>query len=282
MSDPLLQVEGLSVAFRSDEGGEIAAVRGVDVSIARGQAVGLVGESGSGKSTAALAPIGLLPANGRITGGRVRFDGQDLLRCAPATLRRLRGRRIAVIFQDPMTSLNPYLSIVSQLGEGLRRHLGLSPGRIRRRCQELLEQVGIAVSDERLDAYPHEFSGGQRQRILIAMALACDPDLLIADEPTTALDVTVQAQVLALLKELQERRQLGLLLVTHDMGVVAGMCDEVCVMRDGRFVERAPTERLYVAPEHPYTRMLLGAVPRLHGPRGLRLAEDATAAEADQ
>ncbi|WP_293861601.1 ABC transporter ATP-binding protein [uncultured Alsobacter sp.] len=267
----LLEVEDLSVAFRS-QSGTVRAVDGVSFSVDRGETLGIVGESGSGKSVTALAVMGLVAdPPGRITGGRIRFEGQDLRAASPETLRSLRGHGIAMIFQDPMTSLNPVLTIGRQLTEVTEVHLGLSPEQARRRAVELLDMVGIPSPESRLDDYPHRFSGGMRQRVMIAMAMACKPRLIIADEPTTALDVTIQAQILELLRSLQAELGMAMILITHDLGVVAGMADRVCVMYAGRIVEEGPTEAIFDAPGMPYTAGLLGSVPRLDRPDSARL-----------
>jgi len=262
---PVLSVRDLRIEFRGDHG-TVRAVDGVDLDLVPGRVAGLVGESGSGKSTVAMGIMGLLPRAGRVVGGRVEHGGRDLLRLRESEMRRLRGTAIAMIFQDPMTSLTPWLSVRTQLFEALRAHLHLDRGECEARARELLDAVGIPDPAAALDKYPHEFSGGQRQRVLIAIALSCDPDILVADEPTTALDVTVQARILALLKRLQRDRDLAMLLVTHDMGVVAGMCDRVSVMRRGAIVEHAACDDLFANPRHPYTRELLAAVPRFEAP----------------
>ncbi len=260
---PLLQVENLSVEFHTDEG-VVRAVQEVSFSLYRGQTLALVGESGCGKTVTSLAVMGLVPRPpGRITGGRVLLQGTDLLRLSPRQLQHVRGRRVAMVFQDPMTALNPFLTIGEQLTESMRYHLGLSARQARHRAGELLERVGIPGAGRRLGDYPHQFSGGMRQRVVIAMALACRPQMVIADEPTTALDVTIQAQILDLLRTLQQEEQLAVLLITHDLGVVADMSHHVAVMYAGRIVEQAPTEEIFARPRHPYTHGLLGSVPRL-------------------
>ncbi|TVR39479.1 MAG: ABC transporter ATP-binding protein [Planctomycetota bacterium] len=266
-----LQIESLSVAFGQGPQ-SLLAVQDLSLGLEPGQTLGVVGESGCGKSTLALAIMGLLPAAARVTGGRVRFDGQTLIDGNQRYPSHLRGRRLAMVFQDPMTSLNPYLSIEAQFRLPLRRHLKLSRSQARARTIELLRTVGIPDPEERLGRHAHEFSGGQRQRLGIALALCCDPELLIADEPTTALDVTIQAGILSLLRDLQQQRRLGLLLITHDLGVVAQMCQEVMVMYAGRCVERASAEALFAQPQHPYTKALLAAVPRLDSEPGSALA----------
>ncbi len=271
MTAPLLAVEDLSVRFGAGSG-EVRAADGVDLRLAAGESVALVGESGCGKSATALAILGLLPRHGRVSGGRIAFRGRDLAALAPAERRRVRGTQMGIVFQDPMTSLNPYLRIEDQLVEGVRAH-GLAGRRdARARALQLLARVGVPDASARLRAFPHELSGGLRQRVMIAMALMADPDLLVADEPTTALDVTLQAEILALLAELRAERGLGLLLITHDFGVVAGTCDRVLVMYAGRIVEEGPTEALFAAPAHPYTAALLAGLPRADRPPAARLA----------
>ncbi|HEX6238875.1 MAG TPA: ABC transporter ATP-binding protein [Acidimicrobiales bacterium] len=262
MGDTLLEVEHLDVQFFTRRG-RVRAVRDVSLSIAAGETLGLVGESGSGKSVTAQAMLGLVELPGRICGGDVRWKGRSLVHDAERTLAQVRGHEIAMIFQDPMTSLNPLFTVGTQIVETLRRHLGLPKKQARARAIELLDIVGIANPQERVDQYPHELSGGMRQRVLIAIALACEPELLIADEPTTALDVTIQAQILELIADLQSRLDLAVLLITHDLGVVAGLCDRVAVMYAGKLVEIAETEALYSRPGHPYTRGLLRSTPRL-------------------
>lgn len=260
---PLLEVDGLTTRFVTDDG-IVQAVDGVSFSVGRGEVVGIVGESGCGKSVTNLSVMGLLPKpQGLVAAGRVVFDGSDLLQCSEREMRQIRGRRISMIFQDPMTSLNPYLRVEEQLAEVAQLHLGLARRAAVSRSVELLERVGIPAAAERIRSYPHEFSGGMRQRVMIAMALLCDPELLIADEPTTALDVTIQAQILELLLDLRRERGMSIILITHDLGVVAGMCDRVIVMYAGRILEQAPTEALFRAPAHPYTKALLRSVPRL-------------------
>jgi len=258
----LLEIDDLHIAF-TGRSGTVPAVRGVSLTIDRGEVVGLVGESGCGKSVTALAVLRLLPTPpAQIRAAHIAFAGQDLLALPEREMRRMRGHRIAMIFQEPMTALNPVFTIGHQIGESLQIHLGLGRAERRRRAAELLAQVGIADPERRLDDYPHQLSGGQRQRVMIAMALACDPDLLIADEPTTALDVTIQAQILALLNRLQQERGLAVLLITHDMGVVAQTADRVAVMYAGQIVEQATTVDLFAEPRHPYTHGLLASIPR--------------------
>ena len=259
----LLEVENLQTQFVTDTG-LVRAVDGVSFQVKRGEVMGIVGESGCGKSVTNLSILGLLPKpQGRIAGGAVRFDGTNLVGASEGALRKIRGNRIAMIFQDPMTSLNPYLRVEEQLAEVVQLHLGLDRKAAVKRAVDLLERVGISDAANRIRSYPHEFSGGMRQRVMIAMALLCDPDVLIADEPTTALDVTIQAQILELLNELREERGMAIIFITHDLGVVAGMCDRVLVMYAGRIVEEAPTAELYADPQHPYTQALLRSVPRL-------------------
>jgi len=260
---PLLRVDGLRTQFVLDEG-TVTAVDGVSFDVQKGEIVGIVGESGCGKSVTNLSILGLLPKpQGRIAAGSVRFEGRELVGLPEHDLRKVRGNNIAMIFQDPMTSLNPYLKVEEQLAEVVQLHLGLPRPDAVARAVELLRRVGISDAGNRIKSYPHEFSGGMRQRVMIAMALLCDPELLIADEPTTALDVTIQAQILELLKELRDERGMGIILITHDLGVVAGMCDRVIVMYAGRVVEEAPTHELFARPQHPYTQALLRSVPRL-------------------
>ncbi len=261
-SQPLLQVEDLAVAF-DVPGGSVAAVKGVSFAIRRGETMALVGESGSGKSVTALSVLQLLPyPMARHPSGRIRFEGTDLLGAPERTLRAVRGDRISMVFQEPMTSLNPVHSVERQVSEVLLVHKAMGRAAARARTLELLRLVGLPEAEKRLGAYPHELSGGQRQRVMIAMALANEPDLLIADEPTTALDVTIQAQILALLKQLQQRFGMALLLITHDLGIVRKMADRVCVMSDGLIVEHGAVEAVFARPQHPYTRRLLAAEPK--------------------
>jgi len=269
----LLEVEELSVTFRQRGRRTVRAVDGVSFSVDAGEVVGLVGESGCGKSVTSLAIMGLLPRQAGVTvEGRADFDGTDLLRVDRRTMRDIRGRDIAMIFQDPLSSLNPVLPIGRQVTEVLARHRGLSGEAARREAAELLDRVGIPDPTRRLREYPHQLSGGMRQRALIAIAVACRPRLLIADEPTTALDVTIQAQILELLKELVRDSGTALIMITHDLGVVAGMCDTVNVLYAGRVVETARRRPLFTEPRHPYTVGLLNSIPRLDGGRGERLS----------
>jgi len=257
----LLDVHDLSVRFRT-EGGEVSAVNGIGFALERGQTLGIVGESGAGKSQSMLALMGLLAANGR-AGGRALFAGQNLLALPATALNRIRGNRIAMIFQDPMTSLNPYLTVERQMTEVLELHKRMSRAAARRAAIGALEAVRIPDAARTIRRYPHEFSGGMRQRIMIAMALTCEPDVLIADEPTTALDVTVQAQIIALLRDLQRDFGTAIILITHDLGVVAGLCDDIMVLYGGQVMEHGSAEDIFYRPTHPYTLGLLGAVPRL-------------------
>jgi oligopeptide/dipeptide ABC transporter ATP-binding protein len=268
--EPLLAVEDLHVEFWTQRG-TVYAVNGISFEIAAGETLGIVGESGCGKSVTSLALLGILARAGRVTKGRALFEGRDLLALKEAELRAIRGKEIAMIFQDPMTSLNPVLTVGRQLREALETHFALDKEQALRRAAELLDQVGIPSPDLRLRDYPHQFSGGMRQRAMIAMALACEPKLLIADEPTTALDVTIQAQILELLKSLVAERDTALIMITHDLGVVAGMCERVNVMYAGLFVETGSAERLFARPRHPYTLGLLQSVPRLDAGRRQRL-----------
>ena len=260
---PLLEVRDLRTSFHS-RNGVVRAVDGVSFHLDRGETLGIVGESGSGKSVTCYSLLRLIPEPpGRIESGTVMFDGQDLLKLSPKEMRGIRGKRISMIFQDPMTSLNPYLKISTQMIEPLKLHTDLDHKAALNKAIAALEEVGISDAAKRVHSYPHEFSGGMRQRVMIATALITEPDLLIADEPTTALDVTVQAQILALLGELKASRGLAVLLITHDLGVVAEACDDVAVMYAGRLVERGPVDAVLLRPRHPYTAALLAARPGL-------------------
>ncbi|MFE3879200.1 ABC transporter ATP-binding protein [Kitasatospora sp. NPDC059146] len=260
---PLLEVEDLHIEFHTQDG-VARAVNGVSYSVAAGETLAVLGESGSGKSVTAQAIMGILDVPpGRITSGRILFRGDDLLTMSPRLRRTVRGRQIAMIFQDALSALNPVLSVGYQLGEMFRVHQGLSRAEAKVKAVELMERVRIPAAKQRVGDYPHQFSGGMRQRIMIAMALSLEPDLIIADEPTTALDVTVQAQVMDLLAELQAEFNMGLILITHDLGVVADVADKIAVMYAGRIVETAPVHELYARPAHPYTRGLLDSIPRL-------------------
>ncbi len=268
----LLTIEGLRTTFRTANG-EIAAVDGVDLSVAKGRTLGIVGESGCGKSILSLSVMRLVPPPGRIAAGRISFDGRNLLELSPAEMRGLRGSRIAMIFQEPMTSLNPVFTVGDQITEAMRAHdRAASRAALRARAIAALARVRIPAPERRFDEYPHQMSGGMRQRVMIAMALACAPDLLIADEPTTALDVTVQAQILDLLRELQQETGMAIILITHDLGIVAEMADEVAVMYSGRVVERAPGAAIFDDPQHPYTLGLLGSIPKIEEQRDRLLA----------
>jgi len=266
----LLELNDLSVEFRTDRG-TVRAVDSVSLHVDCGETLAVVGESGSGKSVTALSILRLLGDNGRVTGGSIRFQEQDLLKLDAPAMRDLRGDRIAMIFQEPMSSLNPALTIGIQVAEPIWLHRGLSWDAARGQAVELLRKVAIPDAEHRLDDYPHQFSGGMRQRVMIAMALACEPSVIIADEPTTALDVTVQAQILSLLKHLTVETNSALIMITHDLGVVARYADRVAVMYGGRVVETAPAGELYRNPSHPYTEGLMASVPALDSPPGQRL-----------
>ncbi len=264
---PLLSVRDLGVTFKVKRRRDVRAVDDISFDIEPGQTVGIVGESGCGKSVTSLAILGLLPPTAHVSGS-VTFEGRELLGLPDERMRDVRGRRIAMIFQDPMTSLNPVLTVGRQISEVLERHFDASEDQARAEAITLLDAVGIPSARRRYDDYPHQFSGGMRQRAMIAISLACKPELLIADEPTTALDVTIQAQILQLLRDLIEERGTALILITHDLGVVAGTCETVHVMYSGRIVESGGRRELFRNPRHPYTVGLLGSVPRLDGPRG--------------
>jgi oligopeptide transport system ATP-binding protein len=269
--EPLLEVRDLRTQFFTQDG-VVKAVDGVSFHLMPGETLGLVGESGCGKSITALSIMRLIPSPpGKIVSGEIIFEGEDILKMSDDEVRSIRGRKIAMIFQDPMTSLNPVLTINRQISEALELHLGMSKQQARQRAIELLKMVGIPNAEQRVDQYPHQFSGGMRQRVMIAMALSCNPSLLIADEPTTALDVTIQAQILDLIRTLQHEHNTALILITHDLGVVAGMTDRINVMYAGHIVETAPTEELFENPKHPYTVGLLNSIPRLDAPRKERL-----------
>jgi oligopeptide/dipeptide ABC transporter ATP-binding protein len=260
---PLLEVRDLQVEFRTRDG-VARAVNGVNYSVGAGETLAILGESGSGKSVSSQAVMGILDSPpGFVTGGEIMFKGRDLLKLGREERRKVRGSQMAMVFQDALSSLNPVLSVGYQLGEMYRAHKGMSKRDAKKASIEMMDRVGIPAAKERVDQYPHQFSGGMRQRIMIAMALALEPDLIIADEPTTALDVTVQAQVMELLAELQREYRMGLILITHDLGVVADVADKIAVMYAGRIVETAPVHQLYAQPAHPYTRGLLDSIPRL-------------------
>ncbi len=267
MGEYLLEVQDLKTYFRV-KAGRVRAVDGVSFSVKPGERIGIVGESGCGKSVTALSIMRLLPARvGEQAGGSILFEDEDLLGLPESTMRKIRGGKIGMIFQDPMACLNPTMTVGKQIGEALRIHLHLSSDETKRRALALLEQVGIPAASERINSFPHQFSGGMRQRVMIAMALACNPKLLIADEPTTALDVTVQAQVLELISGVCKDFGTAMIMITHDLGVVAGMTERVVVMYAGKVVETAPTEEIFADPRHPYTLGLLASIPRLDGER---------------
>jgi oligopeptide/dipeptide ABC transporter ATP-binding protein len=268
---PVLQVNRLQTRFTT-RSGKVHAVNSVSFELRPGELLGVVGESGSGKSVTMMSLLGLLPSPpAMVSGESVMFEGLNLLTCTAEQLRAIRGARIGFIFQDPMTSLNPVFTVGFQIMEPLRRHMGLDKAAARRRAQELLELVGIPDAARRLSDFPHQFSGGMRQRVMIAIALACDPKVLIADEPTTALDVTIQAQILELIRELRHKLGMAIVWITHDLGVIAGIADRAMVMYGGQIVEIAPVRELFARPQHPYTRALLKTVPRLHGARAPKL-----------
>ncbi|NUB43161.1 ABC transporter ATP-binding protein [Fertoebacter nigrum] len=268
---PVLDVKGLKTVFRT-RGGEVHAVNSVSFHLQPGELLGVVGESGSGKSVTMMSLIGLLPSPpADVREGQVLLGGMDLLRATPDQLRAVRGARIGFVFQDPMTSLNPVFNVGNQIMEPLRKHMGMDRKAARQRALELLELVGIPDAARRLDDFPHQFSGGMRQRVMIAIALACNPEVLIADEPTTALDVTIQAQILELVKELRQKLGMAIVWITHDLGVIAGIADRVMVMYGGQVVEQAPVRELFANPQHPYTRALLKTIPKVSGEREGRL-----------
>src|ERR671925_2202351 len=268
---PLLRVNNLRTSFFTSDG-EVRAVDGVNFDIEDGKTVGLVGESGCGKSVTALSIMQLLPkSTGRIVGGEIQFQGKNLASLPQQEMRSIRGNEISMIFQEPMTSLNPVMTVGDQIAETVRLHQGANRSEARNRAIEMLRLVKIADPQKRVGNYPHQFSGGQRQRVMIAMALACTPKLLIADEPTTALDVTIQAQILELIKSLRQEFHMAVLLITHDLGVIAGMCDRVVVMYGGRVLETGTNDEIFLAPRQPYTQGLLQSIPRLDQPRGVEL-----------
>ncbi len=267
---PLLEVRELVTHFKTDKG-LVKAVDGVSFSLRPGESVGIVGESGSGKSVSSLSVMRLVPTPPGIHAGSVLWNGENVFDWSKQRVRAFRGGECAMIFQDPMTSLNPFLKIGLQLTEAIELHLGLDRRAARERATDMLDRVGIPAAGQRLDDYPHQFSGGMRQRVMIAMAMSCDPELLIADEPTTALDVTIQAQILDLINEQRQRDGTALMLITHDLGVVAGMCERTVVMYAGRVVEEGPTEDVFADPRMPYTIGLLHSIPRLDGTQGGRL-----------
>lgn len=267
----ILQVKDLRTYFHVDEG-IVKAVDGVSFDLHKGETLGIVGESGSGKSVTNLSIMNMIPSPpGRIAGGEVVFMGKDLLKMPIGELRKIRGNKISMIFQDPMTSLNPFLRISTQMIETIVLHQGLDKKAAKAKAVDMLKLAGIPAPEKRIDQYPHQFSGGMRQRVMIAMSLSCNPEILIADEPTSALDVTIQAQILDLMKDLTARLGTAVILITHSLGVVAGMCDTLCVMYAGRVVERGATGRLFAEPKHPYTQGLIKSVPRLDRTSGDRL-----------
>lgn len=262
MSERLLEIKNLKVSFFTPAG-EVKAVNDISYTLDRGEVIGVVGESGSGKSVTASTVMGLIEKPGRIVGGSVLFDGVDLATLTPVEMKKMRGRKISMIFQDPMTSLNPVFTIGTQLTEAIRLYYGLKGDAANNKAIELLRLVSINEPERRIKQYPHEFSGGMRQRVMIAMALAGNPEMLIADEPTTALDVTIQAQILEIIKELKDRIHMAVMMITHDLGIVADIADKVVVMYGGRIVEAAPCEEIFRSPKHPYTIGLLNSIPKL-------------------
>ncbi len=270
-AQPILDVRGLETVFRT-RGGEVHAVNSVSFTLKPGELLGVVGESGSGKSVTMMSLIGLLPSPpADVRGGQVLFQGRDLLQVQESELRAIRGSDIGFIFQDPMTSLNPVFNVGFQIMEPLRKHMGMNRAQAAARALELMDLVGIPDAKRRLKDYPHQFSGGMRQRVMIAIALACDPKVLIADEPTTALDVTIQAQILELIRDLRRKLGMAIVWITHDLGVIAGIADRVMVMYGGQIVEHGPVRELFANPQHPYTRALLETIPRLAGQRTAKL-----------
>ncbi len=266
----LIDIEDLRVSFFTP-GGEVQAVRGVSWFLNEGEALGIVGESGSGKSVSVYAIMRLLQHPGRVTGGSIRFNGTDILSLSEDDMRKIRGNDIAMIFQDPMTSLNPVYTVGNQICEPLKLHRNMKGKRARERAVELLGMVGIPKPARRLKQYPFEFSGGMRQRAMISMALACEPKLLIADEPTTALDVTIQAQILEIMKELKSSRSMSIVLITHDLGIVSDICDKIIIMYGGEIMEYGPIEALYLSPSHPYTKGLINSLPKIDEEVGAQL-----------
>ncbi len=267
----LLEVKGLKTRFYTQDG-VVHAVNGISYTLDEGETLGIVGESGCGKSVSVLSAMRLIPEPpGKIVGGQVLFEGEDLLKMPMDEIRHVRGNKIAMIFQDPMTSLNPVLTIGQQVAEALELHMGMSKSQARQRTIELLQMVGIPQAEERIDDYPHQFSGGMRQRVMIAMALSCNPQILIADEPTTALDVTIQAQIVDLVKRLRDEIGMAVIWITHDLGIIAGLAEKVIVMYAGFIVEMANVKDLYGDPRHPYTMGLLGSLPRLDERKSHRL-----------
>ena len=262
MSEKMLEVKGMRTSFFTHVG-EVKAIRGVDFYLDKGEAVGIVGESGSGKSVTSLSVMRLLQFPGKLTGGEVFFDGEDLAKKSDKEMQTIRGNEISMIFQDPMTSLNPVFTIGNQIMEAIIKHQKMSKDQARQKAIEMLKLVGIPSPEKRIDQYPHEFSGGMRQRAMIAMALSCEPKLLIADEPTTALDVTIQAQILELMKDLKDRLNTSIILITHDLGVVADVCTRIIVMYGGLIMEEGTTEEIFYKPQHPYTLGLMRSIPKM-------------------
>lgn len=264
MDTPLLQVKNLCTSFNVDAG-EVRAVNGISFNLDKGKVLGIVGESGSGKSVTAYSIMRILVEPGKIVGGEILFNGEDIVKYSKKQMREFRGKRVSIIFQDPMTSLNPTFTIGNQLREAILLHTDRNRAEANARALEMLQLVGVNEPEKRLKQYPHELSGGMRQRVMIAMALACEPDILIADEPTTALDVTIQAQILELMKGLQKKMGMAIIMITHDLGVIADMCDEIIVMYAGRVCERGTVDEIFYNPRHEYTKGLLRSIPTLNG-----------------
>ena len=264
MDTPLLQVKNLCTSFNVDAG-EVRAVNGISFNLDKGKVLGIVGESGSGKSVTAYSIMRILVEPGKIVGGEILFNGEDIVKYSKKQMREFRGKRVSIIFQDPMTSLNPTFTIGNQLRESILLHTDRNRAEANARALEMLQLVGVNEPEKRLKQYPHELSGGMRQRVMIAMALACEPDILIADEPTTALDVTIQAQILELMKDLQKKMGMAIIMITHDLGVIADMCDEIIVMYAGRVCERGTVDEIFYNPRHEYTKGLLRSIPTLNG-----------------
>ena len=264
MDTPMLQVKNLCTSFNVDAG-EVRAVNGISFNLDKGKVLGIVGESGSGKSVTAYSIMRILVEPGKIVGGEILFNGEDIVKYSKKQMREFRGKRVSIIFQDPMTSLNPTFTIGNQLREAILLHTDRNRAEANARALEMLQLVGVNEPEKRLKQYPHELSGGMRQRVMIAMALACEPDILIADEPTTALDVTIQAQILELMKDLQKKMGMAIIMITHDLGVIADMCDEIIVMYAGRVCERGTVDEIFYNPRHEYTKGLLRSIPTLNG-----------------
>ena len=264
MDTPMLQVKNLCTSFNVDAG-EVRAVNGISFNLDKGKVLGIVGESGSGKSVTAYSIMRILVEPGKIVGGEILFNGEDIVKYSKKQMREFRGKRVSIIFQDPMTSLNPTFTIGNQLREAILLHTDRNRAEANARALEMLHLVGVNEPEKRLKQYPHELSGGMRQRVMIAMALACEPDILIADEPTTALDVTIQAQILELMKDLQKKMGMAIIMITHDLGVIADMCDEIIVMYAGRVCERGTVDEIFYNPRHEYTKGLLRSIPTLNG-----------------